>query len=123
MSLAAVLIILGRILLGGHFLVAGIRNLLNFNHRMTLPTFRGSGIPAPVMLTGFVVQVLGGASVVLGLWPAVGAAALIAFMVAATSLYHNFLAFSGAERAQHLNFVLINCALTGGFLLVIATSL
>ena len=114
--------LLGRFFLGAHFLIAGIRNF------MMLPVWvqrmEGRGLPQPrlALTVGFAVQALGGASVALGLWPALGGAALIAFTIVATVLWHNFWSFSGEERRVHINFNLTNMALIGGLLMVVALS-
>ena len=80
------------------------------------------GVPAPRVspLVALVVQVLGGAAVALGIFPALGAMGLIGFTVAANALYHNFWAYSGEERTSHYNSVVTNLAIIGGLLLVIA---
>jgi putative oxidoreductase len=65
-------------------------------------------------------EILGGASVALGIFPAIGALALAVFTVGASLLYHNFWAMQGEERASHLNSFVSNFALVGAFLIVIA---
>ena len=67
-------------------------------------------------------EILGGASVALGLWPAIGALALAIFTLGATLLYHNFWVMQGEERASHLNSFVSNFALIGAFLIIIAIS-
>ena len=49
-----------------------------------------------------------------------GALVLIAFLIAATPLYHNLFMFHGKERDPHLYLTLVNITLCGGLLLVIA---
>ena len=48
---------------------------------------------------------------------------LIAFLIAATPLYHNLFMFQGKERDPHLYLTLVNITLCGGLLLVIADTL
>ena len=67
-------------------------------------------------------EILGGASVALGIYPALGALALAVFTLAASVLYHNFWAMQGEERASHLNSMASNLALVGAFLIIIAIS-
>ena len=80
-------------------------------------------MPRESLFVALAVQVLGGLSVALGIFPIVGAIGLILFTIAANALYHNFWTFSGAERVSHLGSVLTNAAIIGGLLLVIAVSL
>ena len=114
------LIAAGRFLLGLMFIVAGIRNLLRLEERRAFKTNYGFVLPLPLLIAGFAVQLLGGLSVALGLWPAWGALALIAFIIPATALYHNVLMFGGKEREPHIYFLTVNLALIGAFLMVIA---
>ena len=123
MTLAATLIIIGRIIFGGFFLIAGIRNFMHFGERRELATNFGWKLPPTLTATGFAVQILGGLSLILGLWTVIGALALIAFLIPATSLFHNVMMFRGKERDPHLYLTLVNTTLVGGLLLVIATAI
>ncbi len=116
------LIAAGRFLLGLMFVIAGIRNVLRLEERRAGKTNYGFALPAPLLVLGFAVQLVGGLSVALGILPFWGALALIAFIVPATALYHNLFLFSGKEREPHIYFVTVNLALIGAFLLVVAVS-
>jgi putative oxidoreductase len=123
MTTAAILILIGRVILGLFFVIAGVRNFLHFSERSTPETNYGWKLPAPVTALGFAAQVVGGLSVTLGIFPAWGAAVLILFLIGATEMFHNFLLFSGKERDPHLYFTLVNIALCGYCLMVIGLSL
>jgi putative oxidoreductase len=123
MATAATLIIIGRVVFGAFFLIAGIRNFLNFGERRQGATNYGWLLPAPVMAAGFAVQLLGGLALVLGIWTVPAALALIVFLVPATALYHNLFLFQGKERNPHLYLTLVNITLAAGLLLVIANAL
>ena len=69
---------------------------------------------------GFAMQLLGGLALILGIWTVPAAIMLIAFLVAATPLYHNLFLFQGKERDPHLYLTLVNVTLAAGLLLVIA---
>jgi putative oxidoreductase len=112
--------IVGRVVFGGFFLIAGIRNFLHFGERRQLPTNYGWKLPAPIMAAGFAVQLLGGLALIFGVWTVPAAIALIVFLVPATSLYHNLFLFKGKERDPHLYLTLVNITLAAGVLLVIA---
>ena len=120
--MTATMILIGRGILGAFFVIAGIRNFLRFSERKSMETNYGWKLPVPLTAIGFATQLIGGLAVMLGLWPALGAIALILFLIAATALFHNFLRFQGNERDPHLYFALVNTALCGAFLLVIAIS-
>lgn len=120
MTTAAFLIVLGRVVFGGFFLIAGIRNFLRFGERREMKTNYGWPLPAPVLAAGFAVQLLGGLALVFGIWTVPAAIALIGFLIAATPLYHNLFMFRGKERDPHLYLTLVNITLAAGLLLVIA---
>lgn len=122
MTLAAILIIIGRFLLGGYFLQAGIRNFMKLPLHTSILAKKGVPMPRESLIVALAVQVLGGAMVAFGVFPALGAIGLILFTVAANYLYHNFTQFQGDERRSHLASVLVNAAVCGALLLVIAPS-
>jgi len=110
----------GRLLLGGAFVFAGIRNILNRPLLTNIMTARGVPQAALLLWAGIVVQIVAGALFVAGLWTALAAAALIGFLIVATLMFHNFWDHQGAERAARINGVVANIALTGGFILSMA---
>jgi putative oxidoreductase len=118
---AHVLILLGRFLLGAHFFIAGVRNFRSFTAHTAALAERNVPLPVAALAVGLAVQTIGGAMVALGIWPAIAAPALIAFTIVATVLFHNFWAFTGAERVMHTNFNLTNMALCGALLMAAAT--
>ncbi|MEO8668355.1 MAG: DoxX family protein [Bauldia sp.] len=123
MTLAATLLLVGRVVLGLFFVIAGIRNFLRFADRASPATNYGWKLPTPLTALGYGAQLVGGLSVTFGVLTVWGAALLIVFLVAATSLFHNFLMFRGEERQPHIYFTLVNCALVGYCLTAMATAL
>ena len=123
MTTAALFILIGRVILGLFFVIAGVRNALHYSERKTPATNYGWKLPAPVTALGFASQLVGGLSVMLGIYPGLGAALLILFLIGATELFHNFLMFQGEARQPHLYFTLVNIALCGYCLLIIGLSL
>ncbi|MDE2385248.1 MAG: DoxX family membrane protein [Alphaproteobacteria bacterium] len=122
MATAAFLILTGRVIFGLFFVIAGIRNFLHFGERKMPDTNYGWKLASPVTALGFASQLLGGVSVMFGIYPAWGAALLILFLICATSLFHNFMLFEGEERQPHLYFTLVNIALCGYGLMIIGLS-
>ena len=120
MTLSFVLIIIGRFLLGGYFLQAGIRNFMNVPLHVSILEKKGVPMPREALYVALVVQVLGGAMVAFSVFPAIGAIGLILFTIGANYLYHNFTLYQGDERKSHLGSVLTNLGIIGGLLLVAA---
>ena len=123
MTTAALLLVIGRVILGLFFIIAGIRNFMHFAERRTPATNYGWKLPAPVTALGFASQLAGGLSVTFNILPAWGAGLLILFLIGATELFHNFLMFKGEARLPHLYFTLVNIALCGYCLTVIGLSI
>ena len=120
MATTALLTIIGRVVFGAFFLIAGIRNFLHFGERRQMATNYGWKLAAPLMAVGFAVQLVFGLALILDIWTVPSAAVLIGFLIAATSLYHNLFRFRGKERDPHLYLTLVNITLAAGLLLVIA---
>jgi putative oxidoreductase len=108
----------GRILFGGFFVYNGINHFLK---RKSIAQYAGAKIPAPeagVTLTG-VIMLAGGASVVLGVKPKLGAAAIVAFLAGVSPLMHDFWHVDdpGQRMNDMINFSK-NLALLGAALLL-----
>ena len=121
------LLILAHLLLGGAFVVFGIRNIKSIPGLATV--LAGRKIPRPETAASFGVglQIVGGALTVLSPFVPfaglLGGLALIVFLVLATVLFHPFWEFTGEEQKPHVQSFIMNTGLTGAFLLVVAYSL
>jgi putative oxidoreductase len=113
------LILIGRVVFGLFFVIAGLRNFAGFRERIPSLTNYGWPLPPPIMALGFAIQLIAGALLVVGLFVDWAALALIAFLVVATSLYHNLFRFSGKARDPHLYLTLVNITLAAGLLMII----
>src|SRR6185312_11139979 len=114
---AETLTIIGRVVFGAFFLIAGIRNFWGFGERRSNPTNYRWLLPAPIMAAGFALQLIGGLALIAGVQTIIAALVLIGFLIVATSLYHNLFMFRGKERAPHLYLTLVNITLAAGLLL------
>jgi len=121
-DLSPLLFILARLLLGGAFVLFGLRNIGNLERLTGAMTAKGLPQARLLMMTGIAMQIVGGAMVATGVLAAWGAAILIVFLYVAVYLFHDFWRFAGPERKPHENAWIMNTALAGGFLLVIATN-
>jgi uncharacterized membrane protein YphA (DoxX/SURF4 family) len=113
--------IVGRILLGGFFVYSG------FNHFKGIAMMSGyaqmKGVPKPkpsVAFTGALLLV-GGLSILLGVYPTVGVAVLALFLVPATYMMHAFWKIQDpmARMGEKVNFAK-NVALLGAALSLLA---
>ena len=122
-DLPSTLLFLGRLLLGGVFLFAGLRNIQNAAFLIQLMAARGVPQARLALWVGIVLQIVAGALVIAGLWTTMAAAVLVVFLIAATPMFHNFWDHQGPDRASRINGFVGNVALSGGFLTLIAQSL
>jgi len=109
--------LLGRLIFGGFFLYNGINH---FRERKTLAQYAGAkNVPKPdvaVQATG-ALMALGGASILLGIKPKLGTAAVAGFLVGVTPMMHDFWRQQDPNQRMNemVNFTK-NLALLGGAL-------
>lgn len=110
----------GRILLGGMFVVAGLRHLMIVPVLTMAVEARGVPFPRAVLLAGTGFQIAAGVALVLGFlvtWAALG---LVLFTIAASLMLVNFWDKEGEERIALVNAFQTNIGLIGGLLLAAA---
>jgi len=117
------ILVAARLLLGGAFVFAGLRNIVNAAFLTQLMTDRGVPQAGLALWVGIALQVVAGGLVVVGIWTAPAAAGLILFLAVATIMFDNFWDHQGPERAARINGFVANVALTGGFLSLMAQPL
>lgn len=121
------LFFLAHLLLGGAFVVFGIRNIKGIPGLASFLAGKKVAQPQAAATFGVGLQIVGGALTVLApfvpLAGVLGGLALIVFLVLATVLFHPFWEFSGEEQKPHVQSFTMNSGLTGAFLLVIANAL
>ncbi|WP_378949841.1 DoxX family protein [Mesorhizobium sp. ANAO-SY3R2] len=110
----------GRLLLGGAFVFAGLRNIANASLLSAMMAARGVPQARLFLWVGIVLQIVAGLMLVAGFQVPYAAAALIAFLIGGTLIFHNFWDHSGPDRAARINGVVSNVALAGSFLFLIA---
>ena len=109
--------LIGRILFGGYFLYSGINHL---RERKAMAGYTASkGVPAPeAAVTATAVPLIaGGASLLLGVKPKWGAAALLGFLAGVSPIMHDFWRNEDPnERMNNMTNFMKNMALAGGAL-------
>ena len=109
--------LLGRILFGGFFLYSGINH---FKELKKLSQYAAAkNVPTPEVAVGISggLLVLGGMSILLGVKPKIGSAALLAFLASASPAMHDFWNAVDPQQRQNdmINFMK-NVALSGSAL-------
>lgn len=107
----------GRILFGGFFLYNGINHLVKANSMA--PYVESKGVPAPkaAVELSAIPLIAGGASLLLGVKPKLGALAILGFLAGVSPVMHDFWHHDDPEEKMNeiINFMK-NMALAGGAL-------
>jgi|SRR5712671_833500 len=109
--------LLGRILFGGFFLYNGINHLKKAKDMA--PYAESKGVPAPELAVKLsaVPLLIGGASLLLGVKPKLGALAIFSFLAGVSPVMHDFWRNENPEeRMKNMVDFMKNAALAGGAL-------
>lgn len=111
----------GRLLFGGVLAFTGLNHFTNLDGMAAYADSKGVPAARFGVLASGALLVLGGVSIVLGAFPILGAAAIVAFFVFTTPTMHDFWNESDPEaRQSEMTDFLKNAALAGGALVVVA---
>jgi putative oxidoreductase len=115
------LLLFGRIILGGFFIYSGVSHFVGF--RMMTQYAKMKGVPFPAIAQGVtgLMLLLGGVSVLCGVYPAIGILLLVGFLVPVSFMMHGFWKIKDAQlrMADKTNFMK-NMALLGAILMLLA---
>jgi putative oxidoreductase len=114
---ADLIVLAGRILLGGMFVVAGLRHLMIVTVLSAAVAARGVPFPRAVLLAGTAFQIGAGLALVLGFFTSWAALGLILFTIVASVLLVNFWDKEGEERIALTNAFQTNIGLIGGLMI------
>lgn len=107
--------LVARILLGLIFVMSGITKITGFEGTQQYMASHGIPMTTIFLVGAILVEVLGGLSIILGLWARAGAVALFLFLIPATLIFHT----DFSQQTQVIMF-LKNLSIMGGLLLVMA---
>ena len=112
--------LIGRLLAGGIYLSAGVGNLTQLDN--TAGYVASKGLPNPDMWVTLasLLLIVGGFSIITGIWPRLGVGALVLFLVPVTLIMHNFWAVDGMQRINEMRSFLGNLALLGSAVMFLA---
>ena len=109
--------LIGRILFGGYFLYNGINHLQKAKEMA--PYAESKGVPAAELAIKLsaVPLIVGGASILLGVKPKLGAMAILGFLAGVSPIMHDFWRMEDpSQRMQNMVDFMKNAALAGGAL-------
>jgi putative oxidoreductase len=114
------LFFLGRLIFGGYFIYAGSNHFLSTALYTSSAAAKGVPMPEIAVLFAGALIVLGGLSIVLGLWPQIGAACIALFLIGVTPMMHNFWAISDPlQRTTEMGNFMKNVAMLGSALMTL----
>jgi putative oxidoreductase len=115
---SGVTFLVARLGVGASFLISGVGKLAAWS---ATAAFAGSkGVPTVLLAAATVLELLGAISVITGWKARWGAAALVAFLVPVTLVFHNFWAYQGPEAQLQTIQFLKNVSIGGGLLAIFA---
>ena len=120
---ADLVVLVGRILLGGIFVIAGLRHLMIVPILTGAVAARGLPFPRALVLAGTGFQIAAGLTLMYGLFVAWAALGLILFTIVASIMLVNFWDKEGEERIALTNAFQTNVGLIGGLMLAAAQGL
>jgi putative oxidoreductase len=112
------LLVLGRILLGGIFVLSGYGKLMGLSAFAASLEQKGVPFASVMALIGAPVEFFGGLAIVLGVETRYAAALMILFVITATLISHRFWEYQDAARQMQQTNFSKNMAIIGGFVLL-----
>jgi putative oxidoreductase len=120
MTLSAALVVFGRVLIGGLFVLGGAIHFFKLDPLTQMMAARGVPFPRLALIAGSAFQAMAGAALMAGLFVPTAAVGLIAFTIAASIMFLNFWDMEGTAREGAFNAFMTNVALIGGLLIAAA---
>jgi uncharacterized membrane protein YphA (DoxX/SURF4 family) len=116
----SLIFLIGRIIFGGYFIMAGYSHFKNLGH---MAGYAGSkGVPSPKLAVAFsgLLALIGGLSILSGIWPGIGVLSLLVFMIPVTYMMHPYWREKDADMRMRdrMNFMK-NMAIIGALLMMI----
>lgn len=109
--------LIGRMIFGGFFLYNGINHLIQRKNMAAYTATKGVPKPEIAVTASAVPLIVGGASMLLGLKPKVGAIAILGFLAGVSPIMHDFWRNQDPnERTNNMTSFMKNLALAGGAL-------
>ena len=120
MEIMDIVLLVGRILFGGFFIMSGLNHFQNVGMMSGYAGSKNVPFPRLAVIGSGVMLVAGGASVLLGIVPVVGLIVLVLFLLSTLATIHDFWNLKDPQQraAEQVNF-LKNVALIGASLALV----
>jgi uncharacterized membrane protein YphA (DoxX/SURF4 family) len=111
----------GRFIVGGFYLLAGIGNLLDLQEKAGYAAFKGVPFPMLSIILASSLLLIGGLSILTGYRPTIGIGSVILFLVPVTLMMHNFWTIADPQlQITEVRAFLMNMALVGSALILMS---
>lgn len=115
--------LLGRLAIGGIFVLAGVQHFQHFQPPLMIMKSRGVPFASALLVIGSLWEIVLGLMIVFGFWLVPASLGLVLFLIPATIIFHNFWGYHGIERVHHMHVVMTNVMVSGGLLVLAAASM
>ena len=105
-AITEVSLLLGRILFGGVLALMGLNHFFDIDSMTEYTASKGVPFPKLAVIVGGLMMVAGGLSVILEVYPLVGASVLVIFLAGSTPFVHDF--WNHEKGDEHLNYEMLN---------------
>ena len=115
-----IVLLIGRIILGGFFLYGGIHHFTSLEYMAGYAKMKGTPAPKAAVAGTGLLLVLGGLSLLLGALPMIGCILLLIFLFGVSPVMHNFWSIQDPQQraGEMVNFTK-NIALGGAVLMIL----
>jgi putative oxidoreductase len=116
-----IVMLIGRILFGGYFLMSGVNHFMKKD--MVMQYAKSKKLPNPALFvpaTGIILM-LGGLSILLGAYVAWGILLLVIFLIPTAFKMHDFWNQSGEDKMTNMRYFMMNMAFVGALLIIYAS--
>ncbi len=116
-----IVFLIGRILLGGYSIFNGLNHFIRLSMMTEYAKVKGVPVPSVAVAVTGLMLLLGGFSILLGAYPAIGVILLVAFLIPVSFIMHDFWKVSDPQTKmiEMVNFTK-NLALAGATLMLLA---
>ncbi len=119
-KLSRAVFLIGRLVVGGFYLYAGIDNLLHLGEKVGYAAFKGVPLPLLSIIVASILLLIGGMSILTGYRPTLGVWPVILFLVPVTLLMNNYWTIADPQmRMIEMHAFQGNVALIGSALLLL----
>jgi putative oxidoreductase len=114
-----ILFLIGRLILGGYFVMSGMRHFTHLEMMSGYAKSKGTPAPSVAIVGTGILLVSGGLSFLLAIWPFIGGILLVIFLLGVSFKIHDFWAVADpqAKMNEMVNFTK-NMALLGAILII-----